>query len=136
MTLRVLELEWAFGVFLSWAEMPGFYVPVSIKLLGMGCPGKISDLGERGRLSMTKSQEEEPLKARSWCNKFILEGGSGLGIVMSAIPTKHSYQQSTWTKPLRGHTYNLEVTCRDILLPEYRKRKREGIEPRSIFKSP
>lgn len=104
--------------------------------LGVGFPGKISDLGERAWLSMTKSPEEEALKARNWCTKFILEGGSGLCIVMSAIPTKHSYQQSTWTKPLRGYTYNLEVTRRDILLSEYRKRKREGIETRSIFKSP
>lgn len=91
--------------------MPGFYVPVCINsLLGVGCLGKISDLGERGWLSMTKSPEELALKARSWCNKFFLEGGSGLRIVMSATPTKHAYQQSTWTKPLRGHTYNLEVT--------------------------
>lgn len=49
--------------------------------------------------------------------------------MVTTIPTKCSYQQSTWqgaALPLRNCTYNLEVTCRDILWPEYMRRGKKG----------
>lgn len=83
-------------------------------VIGCGLPweGKWSWVGGGGSLWLRQYPEELTLKASSWYNNSFLEGGSGLCITVSVIPSKHSYQQSTWTKLLVCHLEAIITTCR------------------------